>query len=153
MPRRTLNPSPLQVNNLIAELPERRERITASVKFRDELLKHQERSNYINDYDRLKGLIARSKVRPLESQSVVKFKNRQSDLNKLAKQSLNEPMHDIHKRFFVFLRIIYNNMASTTRSSGLNPVGLHKKATFNELIDHIVNDKDKIVYPNRFAKQ
>ena len=74
MPRRTLNPSPLQVNNLIAELPERRERITASVKFRDELLKHQERSNYINDYDRLKGLIARSKVRPLESQSVVKLK-------------------------------------------------------------------------------
>ena len=44
-------------------------------------------------------------------------------------------------------------MASTKRSSGLNPVGLHKKATFNELIDHIVNDKDKIVYPNRFAKQ
>ena len=49
--------------------------------------------------------------------------------------------------------IIYNNMASTKRSSGLNPVGLHKTATCNDLIDHIVNDKDKIVYPNRFAKQ
>ena len=49
--------------------------------------------------------------------------------------------------------IIYNKTASTKRSSVLNPVGVHKKATFNELIDTIVNDKDKIVYPNRFAKQ
>ena len=35
----------------------------------------------------------------------------------------------------------------------MKPVWLKKKPTFNELIDHIVNDKDKIVYPNRFAKQ
>ena len=49
MPRRTLNPSSLQVNKLIAELPERRERITASVKYRHDLLNNQERSNYIND--------------------------------------------------------------------------------------------------------
>ena len=31
--------------------------------------------------------------------------------------------------------------------------GLHKKATFNEIIDEIVNPKDKIIFPNRFAKQ
>ena len=95
MPRRTLNPSSLQVNKLIAELPERRERITASVKYRDDLVKHQERSNYINEYDRLKGEIERRRVRGLQS---VKLKNRQSDLKTLAKQSLNEPIHDIYKK-------------------------------------------------------
>ena len=85
MPRRTLNPSSLQVNKLIAELPERRERITASVKYRDDLLKHQQRSNYINEYDRLKGEIERRRVRGLQS---VKLKDRQSDLKKLSKLSL-----------------------------------------------------------------
>ena len=94
MPRRTLNPSALQVNKLIAELPERRERIAASVKSRHDLLKHQQRSNCINEYDRLRGEIERQGVRGLHS---VTLKNRQSDLKKLAKQSLNEPPHDIYK--------------------------------------------------------
>ena len=67
MPRRTLNPSSLQVNKLIAELLEKRTKITASVKYRDGLLKHQQRSSYINEYDRLKSEIERRRVRSLQS--------------------------------------------------------------------------------------
>ena len=44
-------------------------------------------------------------------------------------------------------------MTATYRSAGLVPVRLHKRSTFNELINQIVNDKDKITYPERFAKQ
>ena len=37
--------------------------------------------------------------------------------------------------------------------SGINTAGLRKKATFNELIDYISRDPDRIKYPNRQAKQ
>ena len=120
MPRRTLGPSSLQVNKLTAELSEKRERIAASVKYRDDLLKTQQRSNYINEYDRLRGEIERRRVRGLLS---INLKNRQSDLKKLAKQSLDVPTHDI---YIVFV-IIYNLKMATFKSSGMNPVGLHKK--------------------------
>ena len=64
--------------NPILNLTDREQKIAhaaSSVKYRNDLLKNQQRSNYINEYDRLKGEIARSKVRPLESHSVVKLKH------------------------------------------------------------------------------
>ena len=67
----------------------------SNVKYRADLLKHQQRSNYINDYDRLNGEIERRRVRGLQS---VTSKSRQTGLTQLAKQPLNEPMHDIYKR-------------------------------------------------------
>ena len=96
MPRRTLNPSSLQVNKLIAELPERRERITASVKYRHDLLKHQERSNYINEYDRLKGEIERSKLDKLHGYS--RLEARLKKIKELAKLSINGEPHEIYQK-------------------------------------------------------
>ena len=37
-------------------------------------------------------------------------------------------------------------------NSSINPVGLHKRPTFNELVDTIQNDPFKIKYPDRLAK-
>ena len=79
----------------LTDIEQNRAHAVSSVKHRDDLLKHQQRSNYINEYDRLKGEIERRRVRGLQS---VTLKNRQSDLTKLAKQSLNEPTHDIYKK-------------------------------------------------------
>lgn len=79
----------------LTDIEAKRARIGSSVKYRDDLLKNQARSNYINEYDRLKGEIERRRVKGLQS---VTLKNRQSDLNKLAKQSLNVPTHDIYKK-------------------------------------------------------
>ena len=73
----------------------KRNHIASSIKYRDDLLKNQQRSNFINEYDRLKGEIERRRVRGLQS---VVLKNRQSDLKKLAKQSLNDSTHDIYKK-------------------------------------------------------
>ena len=56
----------------LTDIEQKRAHAASSVKYRNDLLKNQQRSNYINEYDRLKGAIARSKVRPFESQSVVK---------------------------------------------------------------------------------
>ena len=38
---------------MIAELPERREKIQAQVQFRSEILEFQKRVNYQNEFDRL----------------------------------------------------------------------------------------------------
>ena len=41
-----LNPTSIQTNKLIAELPEKREKIRAQVEFRHDLLESQKRVNY-----------------------------------------------------------------------------------------------------------
>ena len=45
----------IQFNKLIAELPEKREKIKAQVQFRHDILESQKRSNYQNEFDRLQG--------------------------------------------------------------------------------------------------
>ena len=35
----------------------------------------------------------------------------------------------------------------------MNPIGLKRKPTYEEVIDYILRDSDIIRYPNRFAKQ
>ena len=51
----------------LSDIEQNRAHAVSSVKYRNDLLKHQQRSNYINEYDRLKGEIQRSKVRGLQS--------------------------------------------------------------------------------------
>ena len=53
--KKKLNLASTQANKLIAELPERREKIKAQVQFRNELLESQKRVNYQNEFDRLQG--------------------------------------------------------------------------------------------------
>ena len=48
-------PGTVQFNNLIAELPEKQEKIKAQVQFRHDLLESQKRVNYKNEFDRLHG--------------------------------------------------------------------------------------------------
>ena len=52
--KKQANPGTVQFNKLIAELPEKREKIKAQVQFRHDLLESQERVNYKNEFDRLK---------------------------------------------------------------------------------------------------
>ena len=53
--KKKLNLASTQANKLIAELPERREKIQAQVQFRNQLLESQKRVNYQNEFDRLQG--------------------------------------------------------------------------------------------------
>ena len=43
----------VQLNKLIAELPEQREKVKAQVQFRHDLLESQKRVNYKSEFDRL----------------------------------------------------------------------------------------------------
>ena len=55
-------PGTVQFNKLIAELPEKREKIKAQVQFRHDLLESQ-RVNYNNEFDRLHGSKKTDRVR------------------------------------------------------------------------------------------
>ena len=48
-------PGSIQFNKLIAELPEKREKIKAQVQLRHDILESQKRINYQNEFDRLQG--------------------------------------------------------------------------------------------------
>ena len=75
-------PGTVQVNKLIAELPEKQDNIKAQVQFRHDLLESQKRVYYKNEFDRLQG----SKILPgLDANT----KTRMKELQKKAKQSLN----------------------------------------------------------------
>ena len=53
--KKQATPGTVQFNKLIAELPEKREKIKAQVQFRHDLLETQKRVNYKNEFDRLQG--------------------------------------------------------------------------------------------------
>ena len=53
--KKKLNLASTQANKLIAELPERREKISTQVQFRTEILESQKRVSYQNEFDRLRG--------------------------------------------------------------------------------------------------
>ena len=48
-------PGSTQFNKLIAELPEKREKIKAQIEFRNDILESHKRINYKNEFDRLQG--------------------------------------------------------------------------------------------------
>ena len=92
-------PGSIQFNKLIAELPEKREKIKAQVQFRHDLLESQKRVNYQNEFDRLQGA---KKLPGLDANA----KSRMKELQKKAKQSLNgAPSHRIYSTKFL---IYYN---------------------------------------------
>ena len=53
--KKKLNPTSIQTNKLIAELPEKRERIKAQIGFRNNMLEPQKIINHKNEFDRLQG--------------------------------------------------------------------------------------------------
>ena len=88
--RKQANPGTVQFNKLIAELPEKREKIKAHIQFRHDLLESQKRVNYQSEFDRLQRA---KKLIGLDPQ----VKTRMQELQKKARQSLNgEPSHRIY---------------------------------------------------------
>ena len=80
--KKKATPGSIQFNKLIAELPEKREKIQAQVQFRHDLLESQKRVNYQNEFDRLQGA---KKLPGLDAST----KSRMQELQKKARQSLN----------------------------------------------------------------
>ena len=96
MPYKKKQPIPgsIQFNKLIAELPEKREKIKAQIEFRNDILESQKRINYKNEFDRLQGA---KKISGLDPQ----VKTRMKELQNKAKQSLNgTPSHRIYSTKF-----------------------------------------------------
>ena len=92
--KKKVTPGTVQYNKLIAELPEKREKIKAQVQFRHDLLESQKRVNYQNEFDRLQGA---KKLTGLDANA----KTRMKELQKKARQSLNgEPSHRIYSTKF-----------------------------------------------------
>ena len=87
--KKKVTPGTVQYNKLIAELPEKREKIKAEIEFRHELLESQKRVNYKNEFDRLQGA---KKIIGLDANA----KSRMQELQKKAKQSLNGEPHRIY---------------------------------------------------------
>ena len=92
--KKKATPGTVQFNKLIAELPEKREKIKAQVQFRHDLLESQKRINYQNEFDRLQGA---KKLAGLDQHA----KSRMQELQKKARQSLkDEPSHRIYSTKF-----------------------------------------------------
>ena len=92
--KKKATPGTVQFNKLIAELPEKREKIKAQVQYRHDLLESQKRVNYQNEFDRLQGA---KKLAGLDD----KAKSRMQELQKKARQSLKgEPSHRIYSTKF-----------------------------------------------------
>ena len=53
--KKQATPGTVQYNKLIAELPEKREKVKSQIEFRNNILEPQKRINYKNEFDRLQG--------------------------------------------------------------------------------------------------
>jgi len=93
--KKQATPGTVQYNKLIAELPEKKEKIKAQIEFRNDILESQKRVNYKNEFDRLQGA---KKISGLDANA----KTRMKELQKKTRQSLNggEPSHRIYSTKF-----------------------------------------------------
>ena len=91
---------------LLTELEKNRTQQASSIKFRRDLIESQKRSNYVNEYDRLKGSIEQHTLQGLRSQHL---RNRQKELKNLAKESIYPSKHEIYKQLLkiFFIPTIY----------------------------------------------
>ena len=96
MPYKKKQPIPgsVQFNKLIAEKPEKREKIKAQIEFRNNVIESQKRVNYKSEFDRLQG---GKRISGLD----VNAKTRMKELQNKARQSLKgEPAHRIYSTKF-----------------------------------------------------
>ena len=89
------NSASIQANKLIAELPEKREKIKAQVQFRTEILESQKRVNYQNEFDRLQGSKRLTALHP-------NAKSRMKGLQNMARKSLKGDTHAIYKNQLIY---------------------------------------------------
>ena len=77
---------------LLHEIGKHREHQAASIKFRKNVLKSQKRSNYMNEYDRLRGALASGLVKEPSKKYI---NERMGKLKELASESLHGVKHPI----------------------------------------------------------
>ena len=77
--KKQATPGTVQFNKLIAELPEKREKIKAQIEFRHELLESQKRVNYKNEFDRLQGAKKQSALDPNVKSRIQELKRKQNN--------------------------------------------------------------------------
>ena len=79
--KKTLNLGSTQANKIIAELPEKREKIKAHVQFRNELLESQKRVHHQNECDRLQGAKRIIKLQPSVKSRMKELQQKESDIH------------------------------------------------------------------------
>ena len=94
--KKKLNLAPTQANKLIAELPERREKLKAQVQFRHDILESQKRVDYQNESDRLQGAKKLSALQP-------NVKSRMKGLQSMTRKPLKNETHNTYRINFQFI--------------------------------------------------
>jgi len=91
----------------------------ASIRFRNEILKAQQRTNYKNEYDRIQGIIegyADRFARPGGGHEKHKLMNRQNELKRLFKHSHEGEQHAIQGDQVEYTRRPFSSVASAKQS-------------------------------------
>ena len=91
--KKKLNLAPIPANKLIAELPEKREKIKAQAQFRTEILESRKRVNYNNEFYRLQSAKRLTSLHP-------NVKSLMIHLQAMARKSLKGDTHAINKHQF-----------------------------------------------------
>ena len=80
---------------VLHEINRHRENQASSIKFRKNLLESQKRSNYVNEYDRLRGSLHSGLVK--DAPSIKYINERMGKLKELASESIHGKKHDVFK--------------------------------------------------------
>ena len=68
----------------------------ASLQYRHDVANSRQIQNYINEYDRIKGMLSHNITHG--HYDYQRLKNRQEELKTLFDESFNKPLHDIYKK-------------------------------------------------------
>ena len=82
-------------DSVLHEINRHRENQASSIKFRKNLLESQKRSNYVNEYDRLRGSLHSGLVK--DAPTIKHINLRMGKLKELASESIHGKKHDIFK--------------------------------------------------------
>ena len=82
-------------DSVLHEINRHRENQASSIKFRKNLLESQKRSNYVNEYDRLRGSLHSGLVK--DAPTIKHINLRMGKLKELASESIHGVKHDVFK--------------------------------------------------------
>ena len=82
-------------DSVLHEINRHRENQASSIKFRKNVLEGQKRSNYVNEYDRLRGSLHSGLVK--DAPTIKHINLRMGKLKELASESIHGKKHDIFK--------------------------------------------------------
>ena len=82
-------------DSVLHEINRHRENQASSIKFRKNVLEGQKRSNYVNEYDRLRGSLHSGLVK--DAPTIKHINLRMGKLKELASESIHGKKHDVFK--------------------------------------------------------